>query len=120
MVYVNGKPVKLKPEKKRPSNRKRKRIYTDDVIVAVRLVWMFFWYKCGKILAPLIRQQMEYITQWPAFGITEEIAAKLKKISPAQIDRYLRKDKAELKLKGKSLTKPVKSLKSRIPYSQFL
>ena len=80
MVYINGKPVKLKPEKKRSSNRNGKHIYSDDVIATLRLVWTFFWYKCGKILAPLVRQQMEYIAQWPAFGITEGIVEKLKKI----------------------------------------
>ena len=119
MVYMKGKAVKIKPEKKRQSNRKGKRIYTDDVIAVLRLVWTFFWYKCGKILAPLMRQQMLYIAQWPAFGITEEIAQKLKKISPARIDRYLKKDKADLKLKKKSLTKPIASLKSRIPIRTF-
>jgi hypothetical protein len=110
---------KIKPEKKRPSNRKGKRIYTDEVINALRLVWVFFWFKCGKILAPLMRQQMAHIAQWPAFAITEEIAEKLRKISPAQIDRYLKKDKAELRLKGKSLTKPLKSFKNRIPIRTF-
>jgi hypothetical protein len=115
MVYAGGKAVKLKPQKKRPVNRKRKRVYTDEVITCLRLVWTFFWYKCGKILAPLMRQQMHYIAQWPVFGITEEIAEKLKKISPATIDRYLKKDKEALRLKGKSFTKPLNSLKSRIP-----
>ena len=119
LVYIGGKPVKVKPEKKRPSNRKGKRIYTDEVISALRLVWTFFWFKCGKILAPLMRQQMGYIAQWPAFGITGEIAEKLKKISPASIDRYLKKDKQALRLKGKSLTKPIDSLKSRIPIRTF-
>ena len=119
MIYVKGKPILIKPEKKRPSNRKGKRIYTDEVINVLRLVWTFFWYKCGKILAPLMRQQMEYIAKWPAFKITEEIAQKLTKISPASIDRYLKKDKADLKMKGKSLTKPMKSLKSRIPIRTF-
>jgi len=118
-VYIGGKPVKVKPEKKRPSNRKGKRIYTDEVIDALRLVWTFLWYKCGKILAPLMRQQMPYIAKWPAFGITLEIAEKLKKISPASIDRHLKKDKQALRLKGKSLTKPMDSLKSRIPIRTF-
>jgi transposase InsO family protein len=119
IIYKNGKAVKIKPEKKRPSNRKGKRIYADEVIAALRLVWAFFWYKCGKILAPLMRQQMSYIAQWKAFGITDEIAERLKKISPASIDRYLKKDKESLRLKGKSLTKPIDSLKSRIPIRTF-
>jgi hypothetical protein len=119
LVYINGKPVKLKPQKKRPANRKGKMLYSDEVVKALRILWMFFWYKCGKILAPLMRQQMAYIAQWPAFGITEETAEKLVKISPATIDRYLKKDKAAMKLKSKSLTKPAGSLKSRIPVRTF-
>jgi hypothetical protein len=119
MVYGDGNAVKIKPGKKRPSNRKGKRVYTDEVIRALRLVWTFFWFKCGKILAPLMRQQMAYIAQWPAFGITGDTAEKLKKISPASIDRYLKKDKQALRLKGKSLTKPINSLKNRIPIRTF-
>jgi hypothetical protein len=61
------------------------------------MVWTFFWFKCGKILAPLMRQQMPYIADWPAFNITPDIAEKLKTISPATIDRYLKKDTAALR-----------------------
>src|SRR5215469_10882729 len=96
LAYMDGKAVKIKPEKKRPPNRKGKRIHTDEAVKALRLVWTFFWYKCGKILAPLMRQQMPRIEKWAAFGITPEIAEKLKKISPATIDRYLKKDKEAL------------------------
>jgi len=119
ILYRKGKAVKVKPEKKRPANRKGKRVYTDDVIKCLRHVWAFFWYKCGKILAPLMRRQMHYIAEWTAFAITDEIAEKLKRISPATIDRYLRKDKESLKLKSKSMTKPMASLKSRIPIRTF-
>jgi hypothetical protein len=108
LVYADGKAVKLKPEKKRSANRKGKRVYTNGVIASLRLVWTFFWYKCGKILAPLMRQQMDYIARWPA-----ETAEKLKKISPATIDRDA------LRLKGKSRTKPLLSLKSHIPIRTF-
>ncbi|MCL2026726.1 MAG: DDE-type integrase/transposase/recombinase [Leptospirales bacterium] len=119
MIYIDGKPVKIKPEKKRPSNRKGKRIYSDEAIAALRMAWTFFYFKCGKILAPLMRQQMAYISQWPAFEITNAIAEKLEKISPSTIDRHLKKDKQALRLKGKSLTKPIDSLKSRIPIRTF-
>src|SRR5215510_3028159 len=80
LLYMKGKAVKIKPQKKRPANRKGKRIYNDEVINCLRLVWIFFWYKCGKILAPFMREQMVYISQWAAFGITQEIAEKLKTI----------------------------------------
>jgi IS30 family transposase len=66
-----------------------------------------------------MRQQMDYIAQWPAFGITTAIKAKLLAISPATIDRALKKGKAALALKGKSLTKPGDLLKHRIPIRTF-
>jgi hypothetical protein len=119
LVYANGKAVKLKPERKGPANWKGKRVYTDEVIAALRVVWTFFWYKCGKILTPFMRQQMPFIAQWQAFHITSGIAEKLIRISPASIDRYLKKDKEALRLKGKNLTKPLASLKSRIPIRTF-
>jgi hypothetical protein len=45
-ITVDGKPVKLKPEKKRPANRAGKRICTDEVIAVLKVVWAFFWYEC--------------------------------------------------------------------------
>jgi hypothetical protein len=62
-----------------------------------------------------MRQQMDALALWQAFGITADIKAKLLAISPATIDRALKKDKAALALKGKSLTKPGDLLKHRIP-----
>jgi hypothetical protein len=119
LIYAAGKAVKLKPEKKRPANRRGKRLYTDETIACLRMVWVFFWYKCGKILAPLMRQIMPFIAGWPAFTITPEIREQLLRISPATIDRYLKKDKDALRMKGKSLTKPVMALKLRIPLRTF-
>jgi hypothetical protein len=37
---------------------------------------------------------MDAIASWPAFGITADIKTKLLAISPAAIDRALKKDKA--------------------------
>jgi hypothetical protein len=52
LFFVKGGAVKLKPTKPNPANRKGKKIYTDDVIAALRLVWVFFRYKRGKLPAP--------------------------------------------------------------------
>jgi hypothetical protein len=114
-----GRDDKTQTGKKRPATRKGKRVYTDEVIASLRLVWTFFWYKCGKIPAPLMRRQTGYIARQPAFNITGDIAEKLKTISPAAIDRYLKKDREALRLKGKSLTKPLLPLKSCIPIHAF-
>jgi hypothetical protein len=48
MVCMNGKQIKIKPEKKRISNRKGKRIYTDEVINVLRIVRTFFWFKTSE------------------------------------------------------------------------
>ncbi|MDR0709568.1 MAG: hypothetical protein LBF77_05845 [Spirochaetaceae bacterium] len=66
-----------------------------------------------------MRRQLPFIALWPAFGITPEIREKLMKISPATIDRDLKKDRAAMALKGKSLTKPGEILKHRIPIRTF-
>ena len=126
LLVVKGKTVKLKPP-----NRKGKKIYTDQVIASLRLIRAFFRYTCGRkrsfrsFWPPLIRQHMPCIASWPAFGISEAIREKLLSISPRTrfrgetIDRALKKDRAVLALKGKSLTTPGHLLKHRIPVRTF-
>jgi hypothetical protein len=119
LTVEDGKPVKLKNEKKkRPKNRPGKRIYTDEVIACLRKIWAFYWYKCGKYIAPIIREHMPYLQahKKPDFRITEEIKEKLLKISPAVIDRYLKADKDALRGKGLSGTRLAEAaLLRRVP-----
>jgi hypothetical protein len=106
-IVMDGKPLNIKADKPRPRNRLRKKTYTDATVAALRLIWAFFWYKCGKYLAPLIRAQMPFLqaSTTPDFHITPEIRGQLLKISPAQIDRLLRTDKTALRGKGLSGTR---------------
>jgi hypothetical protein len=66
-----------------------------------------------------------FASRWPSSrtgrpsAITPEIRQKLLEVSPATVDRILKKDKDELKLKGKSCTKSVHHLKNRIPIRTF-
>jgi hypothetical protein len=101
-LIADGKTIKLKTEKQRPKNRQGKKTYTDEVICCLRKIWAFYWYKCGKYLAPMIREQMPYLEthKKPGFHITPEIKGKLLSISPTQIDRRLKADKAALRGKG--------------------
>ena len=108
LTTADGTPVKYKPVKReRPKNRKGKRIYTDEVIGCLRKLWAFYWYKCGKYLATIIREQMPFleIHRKPNFRITPQIKEKLLAISPATIDRYLKADKEALRGKGFSGTR---------------
>jgi hypothetical protein len=50
---------------------------------------------------------------------TEDVRAKLVRISPSSVDRLQRKDRAALRVKGRSLTRPGALLKSRIPVRTF-
>ena len=53
VLKVNGKMVKLKAgTAKRRKGGGRKPVYGPEVIAALRLIWAFFWYRCGKLLAP--------------------------------------------------------------------
>jgi hypothetical protein len=79
LVYSNGRPVKLKPEQKRPANRRERvsapmRLSTASVwsgpFSGIHAVGIFG----SQILVPLMRQQMFFIAQCPAFGIAPEIA----------------------------------------------
>jgi hypothetical protein len=52
LVCADGKPVKLKPEEKRPANRAGKRVYIDEDRAALRLIWTFFWYSAPETKFP--------------------------------------------------------------------
>jgi len=112
-IRLPGKAVKLKAS---PGTRKkgggRKPIYTDEFVTTLRDIWVFFWYRCGKILAPFIREQINYLEK--PFRITPEVRELLLKISPATIDRKLKEDKKKLAFKGKCGTKPGNLLKKQI------
>ena len=113
-VRLGGKTARLKASGgKRKKGGGRKPVYTEEFANTLRAIWIFFWYRCGKILAPFIRGQMKHLVK--PFGITPEVKGLLLKASPATIDRKLKADKKELAFKGKSGTKPGSLLKKQIP-----
>jgi hypothetical protein len=115
ILTVDGKPVKLKAgTAKRRKGGGRKPVYGPEVIASLRLIWAFFWYQCGKRLAPFMREQMDHLAAWEPFHITRAIRKQLMNISPATIDRALKDDRKKLALTGKSGTKPGKLLKKHI------
>ena len=117
-IRLDGKTIKLKaaPGKRRKGGG-RKPMYTGEFVIVLGKIWAFFWYRCGKILAPFIRQQMEFLE--PFFPMSEEVKKLLLSVSPSTIDRCLKADKKKLALKGKCGTKPGKLLKKQIPIRTF-
>jgi hypothetical protein len=95
----------------------RKPKYAGDFVIVLRKIWAFFSYRCGKIPAPFMREQMGFLER--PFRITEKDKALLLSVSPSTIDRLLKQDRKKLALKGKSGTKPGKLLKKQIPVRTY-
>jgi hypothetical protein len=93
-LTVDGKPIKLKAgTAKRWKGGGRKPVYGPEMIVFFRIIWAFFWFCCGKFLAPLIRDQILCFETWLDFAITPDVRKKLLSISPATIDQTLKGDR---------------------------
>ena len=71
VASIDGKTVKAtaSPGKRRKGGG-RKPKYSDDFVIVLRKIWAFFSYRCGKILAPFMREQMGFL-EGP-FRITEK------------------------------------------------
>ncbi|MDR3276235.1 MAG: hypothetical protein LBT11_03320 [Treponema sp.] len=116
VIKLDGNMVRLKADaRKRRKGGGRKPLYGPEVIASLRIIWAFFWYRCGKLLAPLLREQMAFFEVWAPFHVTPAVREKLLKISPATIDRALKDDRKKLAVRGISGTKPGKLLKKHIP-----
>jgi hypothetical protein len=117
---VDGRVVRLIVGK--PARRKRRigrRLYNEAVRAAVRRLWGFFDYMCGKRLAVLIRLNAEVLHREPSLDIDATVKEKLLSISPATIDRILSPERAKLRLKGRSHTRAGTLLKHQIPIRTF-
>ena len=117
-VSIGGKTARLtaSPGKRRKGGG-RKPKYSGGFVTALRKIWAFFSYRCGKILAPFMREQMGFLEK--PFRLTEREKELLLSASPSTIDRVLKADKKKLALKGKSGTKPGKLLKKQIPVRTY-
>jgi len=117
-VNIDGKTARLtaSPRKRRKGGG-RKPKYSGGFVTVLRKIWAFFSYRCGKILAPFMREQMGFLEH--PFHLTEKDKELLLSVSPSTVDRLLKQDKRKLALKGKSGTKPGKLLKKQIPVRTY-
>ncbi|TVR94277.1 MAG: transposase [Spirochaetaceae bacterium] len=106
--FVVGRPRK-------PRTRNRTRVYDQSVHRALKQLWEFFDYQCGKRLVVLIRANIEVLKAEPQFAIEEAVALKLCSMSAATADRLLKHDRERLQLKGRSHTQHGPLLKHQIP-----
>ena len=99
-ALVDGKPVKFTAKPAPQGRRKairgkrtgRPEKYNPAFVTVLRDVWELFDFQCGKLLAPLLRGMTSFLAI--EFNLSETLQALLKSVSPATIDRKLRKVKA--------------------------
>jgi len=121
-VKTGGKTIKFVAAKKKRSEKKkgRPRIYTYDVFLALKKIWVIFDFICGKRLAPFMAEAVKKLKKHKELDITGEVNSKLAAMSASTIDRLLKKEKDRFKLgKGRSGTKPGTLLKKSIPIRTF-
>jgi hypothetical protein len=75
-------------------------------IGALTLIWIDHGQPCGKLLAPMIREMIDFLAESKDidYGITAEIKVMLVKISGAQIDRLLAPARKAQEIRGISTT----------------
>src|SRR5919198_197344 len=99
--------------------RPRERTYGPDVLVPLRRIWAVLDGPAGKRLAPFMAEIVEALERCEELDVTPGVRSKLLGMSSATIDRMLAKDRARLKVKGRSGTKPGSMLKRQIPIRTF-
>jgi hypothetical protein len=111
--FVAKEPVKRhhKPPGGKKTGRPEK--YNKQFVKVLNDIWELFDYKCGKLLSPLIKGIISFLVI--EFSLSDEMRALLETVSPATIDRKLKKEKERFRLKGKRTTKPGSMLKNQIP-----
>jgi hypothetical protein len=117
---ISGKTVILKVDHSKKTKRVYKKQYDQSVKEKLTLIWKKFDWQCGKLLAPFLKTNVDTLRLSPKFALDDDVAQKLKEISPATIDRLLSKTKKALKVRGTSGTKPTRMLHHLIPTQTWL
>ena len=99
--------------------KKRWEIYDGRVTAALVKIWGIFDCLCGQRLKPLLETELDRLRELGEIGISDEVALKLKMMSPATIDKKLdRKLKHQRELmhllRAKGGSKPGSLIKTRL------
>lgn len=121
ILVQNGNKAQLcKTTRKRRRGGGRPAVYTKPVRDAIRWLWQIFGYKCGKLLVPIIRNNIEnFKKEKPLSMLNEDERKALEKVSPSTVDRILREPRRRLGIKGTSYTRSNPALRSLIPIRTF-
>ncbi len=89
------------PAKARPAGKRRPRsaTYGPEVVTVLVKLWELFDYPCGQRLVPAVRAELGRLRKSQEIRCSNEIAAKLERISPKTADRLLAREKQVRHLK---------------------
>jgi hypothetical protein len=111
--YIAKEPVKSRKKAQGGGKTGRPEKYDETFLEVLKNIWELFDFQCGKLLAPLIRGMIDFLVL--EYNITDDLKTLLETVSPATIDRKLKKEKERFRVKGISTTKRGTLLKSQIP-----
>jgi len=117
-VWINNKVIVVGDIRKR-HKRQRQRTYGEDVLKALKQIWVIMDCICGKRLRPMLKEMLTILQRHKEIKVIGETKKKLLRISASTIDRILKSERKKYELKGRSLTKPGTLLKHQIPIRTF-
>ena len=105
----------LLPARPRKAPAGRKPTYPADLQPGLILCWAVLRAPASKLLAASMHYLVPMLRTEKALDITDVQAELLMRISASTIDRRLASERAKMRLRGRSHTKPGSLLKSQIP-----
>ena len=109
-------------QKGRPGGNKKRgrpRLYGPEAMAALKVVWEITDCLCSKRLQPFLPELVGILKRCGELTMTGETEAQLCQMSPATIDRALRRWRGSGTRRGLSTTKPGTLLKNSIPIRTF-
>lgn len=111
--------LKHGPKPKGLKKQGRRKIYQGEVVNALEQIWEVYGRICSKRLHPFLSEGVAILERFHELDLSPEIKQLLLSMSPATMDRCLRKARFTHPQHGLSTTKPGYLLKKAIPVRTF-
>jgi hypothetical protein len=103
-----------------PKPRKpRARIYGPEILEPLKFVWATLNGPSGKRLAPFMADAVEALERHGELVVDPDTRSKLCAMSSSTMDRALGPERARLRVRGRSGTKPGSILRRQVPIRTF-
>jgi hypothetical protein len=103
-IWANNGARKLRPKR-----------YGTEINAPLVKLWGIFDFPCGQRLKPCITEELERLRMFGEINISDKVAAELRQISSATIDRRLKVPRQVERRRRFSTTRPGSLLKKKIP-----